>query len=438
MSTDGTVTAGEASPLPATDLCKSTRESGLIVVGIGASAGGVEALEKLFTEMPTTLDMAFVIIQHLSPDFESLMPQILARKTEMRIATIDGEIQLEPNHVYVLPSGKGVSVKGGKLVASDHSEQRQKHPIDSFFASLAREYRENAVGIVLSGTGSDGSKGVMQIHRAGGLVVVQSEISSKFNGMPRAAIGTGVADAIVAVEEIPDSLARFGEFTRKPDGKTRQALFSESLNAEGRIHQLLHRKFGIDFDQYKPGMFGRRLARRMSLLAELEIESYVDLLERDPDELKNLYEDLLIGVTEFFRDPEAFEELQHRVLPSIIEAAMEHGELRVWVAPCATGEEAYSLAILIDEMIEQRQISLSVKIFATDVNELCIETASRGVYQKDRLANVSHARLKSTLIETRTAIRYRQRCGSKSFLRRMIFFRMRLLRNSTCCLAATC
>jgi len=394
MSTDGILTEGGASPAPATASCDSSQESDLIVVGIGASAGGVEALEKLFAEMPTTLNMAFVVIQHLSPDFESLMPQILSRKTEMHVSAITDGMSLKPNHAYVLPSGKDVIIENGILVTTDHAVQRQQHPIDSFFASLAVECRENAVGIVLSGTGSDGSKGAQQIHKTGGLVVVQSEISSKFNGMPRAAIATGIADAIVAVEEIPDALARFGEFTRKPDGKTRQVLFSESLNAEGRIHQLLHRKFGIDFDQYKPGMFGRRLARRMSLLKEPEVDAYVELLERDSGELKNLYEDLLIGVTEFFRDPEAFDELQHRVLPGIVESAMEHGELRVWVTPCATGEEAYSLAILIDEMIQQRQISLPVKIFATDVNESCIETASRGVYQKDRLANVSHARLK--------------------------------------------
>ena len=395
MSTDGTVAAGATTSNSATDCCEQTRESDLIVVGIGASAGGVEALEKLFAEMPTTLNMAYVIIQHLSPDFESLMPQILSRKSEMPVTAIANQTPLKPDHIYVLPSGKDVEIKNGVLVTTDHAVKRQQHPIDSFFASLAQDGQENAVGIILSGTGSDGSKGVSKIHRAGGLVIVQSEISSKFNGMPRAAIATGIADAIVAVEEIPDALARFGEFTREPNGKSRQVLFSESLNAEGRIHHLLHRKFGIDFDQYKPGMFGRRLARRMSLLKETEVEAYVELLERNPDELKNLYDDLLIGVTEFFRDPESFEELQHRVLPDLVESAMEHGELRVWVAPCATGEEAYSIAILIDELIQQRQISLPVKIFATDVNEACIEIASRGVYQKDRLVNVSSARLKN-------------------------------------------
>ena len=372
----------------------STENSDLVVVGIGASAGGVEALEKLFTEMPATTNMAFVIVQHLSPDFESLMPQILSRKTTIPVSPITNGQKLKPNQVYVLPSGKDVTVGNGVLLTSDHSEHRQHHPIDSFFDSLAKQCRGRAVGIVLSGTGSDGSRGIRSIHRYGGLVVVQSEVSAKFNGMPRAAIGTGVTDAIVAVEEIPDTLVRFGEFSNHPSGKTRQQLFSESLNAEHRVHQLLHRKFGIDFDQYKAGMFTRRLSRRMLLVKEEDIDAYVERLETNSHELKNLYEDLLIGVTEFFRDSSAFNELQHSVLPGVIEAAVEHGELRVWVAPCATGEEAYSLAILIDELIQQRQYSLPVKIFATDVNELCIEAASRGIYKKEQLANVSHARLK--------------------------------------------
>ena len=371
-----------------------SQKSDLVVVGIGASAGGVEALEKLFTEMPATTNMAFVIVQHLSPDFESLMPQILSRKTTIPVTSITHGQKLNPNQVYVLPSGKDVTVGDGVLLTSDHSQQRQHHPIDSFLKSLAGQCKQNAVAIVLSGTGSDGSRGVRDVHRFGGLVVVQSEVSAKFNGMPRAAIGTGVADAIVAVEEIPDTLVRFGEYANDDSGKTRQQLFSESLNAEHRIHQLLHRKFGIDFDQYKAGMFTRRLSRRMLLVKENDIDAYVNRLEKNSNELKNLYEDLLIGVTEFFRDSSAFNELQHSVLPDVIESAVEHGELRVWVAPCATGEEAYSLAILIDELIQQRQYSLPVKIFATDVNEQCIEAASRGIYKKDRLANVSHARLK--------------------------------------------
>ena len=387
-------------------------QSDLVVVGIGASAGGVEALEKLFSEMPGDTGMAFVIVQHLSPDFESLMPQILSRKTMMPVVSISNGILLKPNHVFVLPSGKDVTLEKGVLLTKDHSEQRQQYPINSFFQSLATQCRESSVAVVLSGTGSDGAAGVRDVHSVGGLVLVQSEVSSKFNGMPRAAIETGLADAIIAVEEIPESLQRFGEFTLDSKGKTRQELFSESLTAESNIHQLLHRKFGIDFDQYKAGMFSRRLARRMLLVGEPDVESYITKLKNEPDELRDLYNDLLIGVTEFFRDPEAFNELQHRVLPMVIESAMEHGELRIWVAPCATGEEAYSLAILIDELIQQRQYSLSVKIFATDVNPECIEIASRGIYQPDRLANVSHSRMSKYFTETADGLQISERLRS--------------------------
>ena len=374
--------------------------SDLVVVGIGASAGGVEALEKLFSKMPTDTGMAFVVVQHLSPDFESLMPQILSRKTTMPVEPISHGATLRPNHVFVLPSGKDVTVDKGLLLTKDHTIRRQHQPIDCFFRSLASQCQENAVAVVLSGTGSDGSSGIKDVHALGGLVIVQSEISSKFNGMPRAAIATGLTDAIVAVEEIPEALIRFGEFSREPTGKSRQEMFSETLNAESRVYHLLHKKYGIDFEQYKADMIGRRIARRMLLIKDSDIDTYVKNLESDPDELKALYDDLLIGVTEFFRDPDAFNELQHNVLPDIIEAAVKVGELRVWVTPCASGEEAYSLAILIDELIQQRQYSLPVKIFATDVNADSIETASRGLYQEVQLRNVSQARLRNYFTQT--------------------------------------
>lgn len=372
---------------------RSAADENLIVVGIGASAGGVEALERLFSEMPETTGMAFVVVQHLAPDFESLMHQIIARRTEMPVFQIEDGIQLRPNCVYVLPNGVRAEVDGYKLIATHQGGERQQNPIDAFFASLARHHHENAVGIILSGTGSDGSAGIKMIHQGLGLVVVQSESSSKFNGMPRAAIATGVADAILPVEEIPEALQRFSEFTSEASGKSRQAVFAESMDTEKRIHHLLHRKFGIDFDQYKNAMFGRRLARRILLSKTAGTESYLQLLESDSNELRELYEDLLIGVTEFFRDSEAFNELQHRILPQLIEASLATQTLRIWVAPCATGEEAYSIAILIDELVRQRQYDIDVKIFATDVNQACVDTAGRGVFTKDRLMNVSESRI---------------------------------------------
>ena len=373
----------------------------LIVVGIGASAGGVEALETMFSAMPESIDMAFVIVQHLSPDFESLMPQILKRKTELTVVTIKNDTVIEPNKVYVLPSGKDIQMAAGnRLVTTEHSVRRQQNPIDAFFKSLAFECGENAVGVILSGSGRDGSEGIQHIHQEQGLVIVQSEATCKFNGMPRSAIATGVVDTILHLDEIPDALIRFQHALGEQSGKSRQAMFAETMNVEKRIHHLLHRKYGIAFDQYKSGMFDRRLERRMFLTKAPGIESYLQRLEMDPDELQELYNDLLIGVTEFFRDAQAFNELQHRVLPELIEAALESGEFRVWIAPCATGEEAYSIAILIDELIAQRNYDIQVKIFATDINPRCTDFASRGVYSADNVANVTKDRLTKYFHET--------------------------------------
>ena len=387
---------GIDSPLENPEFALSDSVDGdeLIVVGIGASAGGVEALEQFFNKIPDDTGMAFVVIQHLSPNVESLMKQILSRRTGMPVQKIEGSIIPAPNHVYVLPSGIQAQFDGLELIGERTTAgERQPNPIDLLLTTLANNYKENACGIVLSGTGSDGALGVRKIHENSGLTIVQSESSSKFTGMPRAAISTGVVDAILSIEEIPDALVRFREFATRQNGRSLQSVFSVSMNAENRIKQLLHRKFGINFDSYKQGMFGRRVARRVSLSGLAGVETYLQRLELDHQELNELYSDLLIGVTEFFRDPAAFDELQHRVLPALVEGVGDHEEFRVWIAPCASGEEAYSIGILIDELIRQRNLPITYKIFATDVNASCIDFASKGTYAENRLCNISKDRL---------------------------------------------
>ena len=368
------------------------------IVGIGASAGGVEALEQLFDAMPDEMGMAFVVIQHLAPDFESLMPEILSRKTGMTVSKIENGIEIQPDHIYVIPNGKVAQVENGFFVTQNLDKQFHHHPIDYFFASLAEHSWENAIGVILSGTGTDGAKGVRELHKNGGIVIVQSEDTCKFNGMPRAAIATGVADAIVRVENIHETLYQFAQ-TLDDDGRPRKSLFTELMDAEKKIIQMLHLRFGIDFDQYNQGMVGRRIARRMMMAKQTDIESYLRSLKKNPVALAELYHDLLIGVTEFFRDPQAFHELQQRILPELIEAAKENGKLRIWVVPCATGEEAYSIAILIDELLNQRKLKLDVKIFATDVNKQCIDFAGKAVFTESRLSNVSRTRLNEYFIE---------------------------------------
>lgn len=373
----------------------------LIVVGIGSSAGGVEALESLFSILPAKLGMAYIVVQHLSPNFESLMPQILSRRSRMPVHEIQHKQKLERDNVYVLPSGKDLIVSNGVLYVRDQdSSVAVRKPIDSFFSSLANDVGPNAVAIVLSGTGNDGSRGIREVHDAGGLVIVQSEYSAKFNGMPRAAIHTGIVDSIASIDEIPDSLIRFSELVLSDSRDSKSAMFARTMDVEKRLYHLLHNQFGIDFDLYKSDMFGRRVQRRMCLVKELDFETYLTRLNTDPAELKRLYSDLLIGVTEFFRDIEAFHELRLRVLPPMLDAAAESGEFRVWIAPCATGEEAYSIAIIIDEILESRPYDLDVKIFATDVNGDCIEFASRGVYPSECVGNVTEERLHRYFEET--------------------------------------
>ena len=349
--------------------------------------------------MPDDTGMAFVAIQHLSPDFESLMPQILSRQTGMPVVKIEDGLEIQPNHVYVLPNRKLAELDGRHFKTQDLDREKHAQSIDHFFKTLASSAGEDAIGIILSGTGSDGAKGVCEIHRHQGLVVVQSEESCKFNGMPRAAISTGFVDAVVRTEEMPATLKQFSEILGG-QGRSRQAIFVESMDAETRIHRLIHQRFGLDFEQYKPGMVGRRVARRMAFEKQTEISEYLKLLESNEPALEDLYQDLLIGVTEFFRDPQAFGELQQRILPQLIdEVKDESGKLRVWVVPCATGEEAYSVAILIDELLGQRNLDLDVKIFATDVNSNFVDFAGKGIYPKDRVANVSQARLRKYFVE---------------------------------------
>ena len=364
------------------------------IVGIGASAGGVEALESLFSVMPERLGMAFVIVQHLSPDFESLMPQILARRTSMPVHAINQRLPLEADNIYVLPGGKDLAIENRVLIPVEQTKTAGVNkPIDDFFCELAADVGQAAVGIVLSGTGNDGTRGIREIHNAGGLVVVQSEQSAKFNGMPRSAINTGIVDLIASVDDIPNSLIRFSGLVEGDTKDAKILQFAETMDAERRIHHLLHTKFGIDFEQYKTDMFGRRVKRRMVLTKETSFENYLKRLEVHPQELQLLYSDLLIGVTEFFRDPDAFKEMSLRVLPALLDAAAPTGELRIWIAPCASGEEAYSIAILVDELLQKRDYSLDVKIFATDVNTECIDIASRGIYEEACLAHVSPERI---------------------------------------------
>lgn len=353
------------------------------VVGIGASAGGLEALEKLFRAMPVDTGMAFVVIQHLSPDFKSLMNEQLERYTSMRAIPVETRKIIQPNTIYLLPPKKDMVIVGDELICSDRTgEKVLSLPINSFFRSLAAEWGEKAVAVVLSGTGSDGSSGVMDVREGGGLVFAQSEESSRFDGMPRSAVATGCVDAVLSPEEMPDALLAY---IKNPQIKTDyQTLLKKAEPDDGipTIFERLQTVYDIDFNFYKPQTIMRRIERRIALHPEhISIEEYGHRIQNDNAELDLLYKDLLIGVTRFFRDPEAFDVLAKNVIPSILESRVkDDDEARVWVCGCSTGEEAYSIAILFLEAFEALGKPPTLKIIATDLHRESLQFAADGTY----------------------------------------------------------
>ena len=363
------------------------------VVGIGASAGGLEAVERMFDQMPEESGMAFVLVQHLSPDFKSLMNELLTRRTKIPIhQAVDG-IQLRANNIYLMPPKKQMVVSEGTLLLTDKDpKQGLTFPIDHFFRSLANDYGPRSISVVLSGTGSDGSRGIGDVHEAGGLVIVQRGDTAKFDGMPKSAVDSGVCDLSLSPEAIPDALLRYGQNTEATltfHDSTSGQFESDSL---GQIFGVLDDAYDLDFTNYKPTTVNRRIERRLLLTGTPDLSEYAELLCSDPQELELLYRDLLIGVTRFFRDSEAFKALHEKAIEELIDEAGEGDDIRVWVSGCATGEEAYSMAILFDEMLREKRRKLNVKIFASDINTDSLDFAANAQYTVDRIVGVSEER----------------------------------------------
>jgi len=361
------------------------------IVGIGASAGGLEALEKFFKSMPADSGMAFVVIQHLSPDFKSLMDELLARFTGMRICRVMGESEVCRDTIYLLPPRKEMVMVGGRLLVHDKpTDQPLSMPINTFFRSLAREKGDKAVAVILSGTGSDASAGLMEVHGHGGLVLVQSVESAKFVGMPRSAIATGLADAVLSPEDMPAVLMNYARNPTLPltGGREGRSL-TDVLVGLPAVMERLREVYDLDFNFYKQATISRRIERRVSMGQSLTFEEYTERVLRDPEELDALYKDLLIGVTQFFRDPEAFRVLEQQVIPRLVDAVPPQEEIRVWVAGCATGEEAYSLGILFLEAFGARDREPNVKIFASDVHRDSLQFAAEGCYPEEHLEEMS-------------------------------------------------
>lgn len=361
------------------------------IVGVGASAGGLEALERLFKNLPEEPGAAFVVVQHLSPDFKSHMVELLSRHTKMPIYRVENGVSVEVNAVYLIPPKKEMVISGGNLLLTEKSDEKSfSHPIDQFFRSLAADIGRYAVGVVLSGTGSDGSRGIRDIHDAGGLVISQDETTAAFDGMPLNAQATGAVDLVLAPSGIAEAIVRYIQDGLTPEAIGEQEMVASSAKGVDRIFELLHSQHGLDFSHYKATTVGRRIQRRVDLLGLDSVDDYLSQLEVKPEEINELYKDLLIGVTKFFRDPAAFDVIATDVLPMLVRRAAESNQpLRVWVCGCASGEEAYSLAILLDEERRRLGETIDIKIFATDAHHVSLNTAARGVFSEEALEELS-------------------------------------------------
>ncbi len=390
-----------AAPSAAEDAAPgSAARACLAVVGIGASAGGLEAFKHFFAAMPPDSGMAFVLIQHLDPTHQSLTAELLGKHTAMPVVEVKDEMRVEQNRVYVIPPNAYLTISGETLHLSEPAERRGlRVPVDFFFRSLADDQQERAIGIILSGSGTDGTLGVREIKAAGGMVMVQTPETTTFDGMPQSAIGTGMVDYVTRIENMPEVLQGYVRHWYV-NGAARPAPVAEK--APDDLHAIIailraHVKY--DFSCYKKGTLTRRVQRRMGLTHTEKMGEYVEILRRDKDEVKALYKDLLISVTNFFREPETWEALARHAIAALVREHDDDTPIRVWVPGCATGEEAYSLTILLCEELRRADKTSALQIFASDLDLDALAFARAGIYPENIAADVSPERLRRFFVK---------------------------------------
>ncbi len=365
------------------------------IVGIGASAGGMEAIETFFSAMPVNARMAFVIIQHLSPTHKSLMSSLLAKHTRMKVMEAQDGIKIEPGCVYINPPDRNMALINGTLCFMELPAARElRLSVDYFFRTLAEDREEKAICIILSGTGSDGTLGVKAVKEKGGLVMVQSPESAKYDGMPRSAISAGLADYVLPPENMPEQLMKYMQHPYM--GQTSEIVSDEEGFQKHikKIFVLIRLHTGHDFSHYKISTVRRRIARRMAVHQIDSIGIYVRYIQENPQETELLFKDLIIGVTRFFRHPEAFDMLKQSVIPALLENKNPESEIRIWVPGCSTGEEAYSIAMIFAEVMEMLKKHFEIRIFASDIDPDAIRYARAGKYPDSIAGDVSEERLK--------------------------------------------
>jgi len=366
------------------------------VVGIGASAGGLAAFEAFFSGMPADKDpdMAFVLVQHLAPDHKSILTDLIRRYTRMQVSEVEDGVVVQPNCAYIIPPNRDMAFLNGTLQLLEPVLPRgQRLPIDFFFRSLAQDQHERAICIVLSGTGSDGTLGLRAIKGEGGMAMAQNPESTEYDGMPRSAINTGLVDYVLPAAEMPAHLIAYASHAFGNLAKPLPTPLPKTEDIFKKIFVLLRSQTSHDFSQYKQSTIKRRIERRMAVHQIPELAGYVRFLQQTPLEVEALFRDLLIGVTSFFRDTEAFAELESKVIPRLFTDKPTGSAIRIWTCGCSTGEEAYSIAILLQERLETLKKSYKLQLFATDIDSRAIDQARSGVYSASIANDVSPERL---------------------------------------------
>lgn len=372
------------------------KENSFTVVAIGASAGGLEAVTQLLQSLDPDTGMAFIYVQHLSPDHESLLVPILSKKTEMKVQDIDDMEKIVPNNVYVIPYNKEIEVLDGHIQLIPRPQNKSSNlSIDVLFSSLAETHKENVIGIILSGSASDGTRGLSEIKEAGGITFAQDD-SAKFTSMPHSAIAVGLVDFVLSPKEIAEKInwiSKYDLIGQNQIKSTSEGEIDKEKDDLKNIFQLLLKKNNVDFSFYKTKTINRRIIRRMLIHKIKNLKQYTEFLKKNENEIDLLYQDLLINVTEFFRDSEAFDVLKETVFPKLLKNESQKETLRIWVAACATGEEVYSIAMLLSELQGDNTNHIPFQIFASDLSSKAIEIARNGEYSTQKLKNVSPKRL---------------------------------------------
>ncbi|WP_372715470.1 chemotaxis protein CheB [Novipirellula sp.] len=381
---------------PADENRIASQHPGPTVVGIGASAGGLSALKVFFSQVSADSQLAFVIVMHLSPEYESHLPELIRANTALPIEQITQNTQLRAGHIYVIPPGRNLNTIDTHLRLSElEADRALRAPIDHFFRTLAATHDGNSIGVILTGTGSDGTLGIREINAKGGLTVVQDPNDCEYDGMPQSAIATGVIDLILPLQEIPDAVARYARVRpRLPHPDHDEPTDCVDEQAIQRVFALLRTRTGRDFSRYKRSTILRRITRRMQLQNVEVLDVYLDELRRDPNEINALADDLLITVTNFFRDPKVFERLEQHIIPELLKRKSARDDVRVWSVGCATGEEAYSLAMLMIEATSTMESPPNLQVFASDLHEQSLAKARDGFYPGDIESDVNPERLK--------------------------------------------